>query len=166
MDSQEILWTIWMVIFTPTFLLIKILYWPVSILLNIILALLSPVFYTVSYCLKPFVYVYNILPRLKPLYLFFGSAAFVGILAGVALLLTSNVLTSVTGMQRDERDDDKQELIERDGSTGTATPVKRLEDLYSLQESEWQWLDKAPDSGRRRTPGLLGQIILEEDDDS
>lgn len=65
MDSQEILWTIWMVIFTPTFLLIKILYWPVSILLNIILALLSPVFYTVSYCLKPFVYVYNILPRLK-----------------------------------------------------------------------------------------------------
>lgn len=81
-------------------------------------------------------------------------------------MLTSNVLTSVTGMQREERDDDQQELIERDGSTGTATPVKRLEDLYSSQESEWQWLDKAPDSGRRRTPGLLGQIILEEDDDS
>ncbi len=95
----------------------------------------------------------------------FGSAAFVGILAGVALLLTSNVLTSVTGIQHDESDD-KQELIEYEGSTGTATPVKRLDDVYSSQESDWQWLDKAPDSRRRRTPGLLGQTILEEDDDS
>ncbi|OIW29861.1 hypothetical protein CONLIGDRAFT_348144 [Coniochaeta ligniaria NRRL 30616] len=165
MDWQSILWTTWMVIFTATFLLIKILYWPVSVLFSVILALLSPVFFTVQYCLRPFFYVYSILPRLQPLYLFFGSAAFVGILAGVALLLTSNILTSVTGMQYDERDD-KQELIEHEGSTGTATPVKRLDDVYSSQESEWQWLDKVPDSRRRRTPGLLGQTILEEDDDS
>lgn len=97
----------------------------------------------------------------------FGSAAFVGILAGVALLLTSTVLTSVTGMQQDETDD-KEGLVEQEheGSTGTATPVKRLDEAYSLQESDWQWLDKAPDSRRRRTRGLLGQTILEEDDDS
>lgn len=65
MDWRSVLWKIWMVIFTPTFFLIKILYWPVSALCNIILALLSPVFYTIQYCLRPFVYVYSILPRLQ-----------------------------------------------------------------------------------------------------
>ena len=65
MDWQTVLWTVWMVIFTPTFLLVKILYWPVRILCNVILTLLSPVFYTVQYCLSPFVYVYNVLPRLQ-----------------------------------------------------------------------------------------------------
>jgi len=65
MDWQTVLWTIWMIIFTPTFLLIKILYWPVSILISAILVLLSPVLYTVRYCLAPFLYVYSILPRLQ-----------------------------------------------------------------------------------------------------
>jgi len=65
MDWQTVLWTTWMVIFTPTFLLVKILYWPVRILFNVILTLLSPVFYTVHYCLSPFVYIYKILPRLQ-----------------------------------------------------------------------------------------------------
>lgn len=67
-------------------------------------------------------------------------------------------------MQPDERDDG-QEQIRYETSTGTATPVKRLDETYSSQESDWQWLDKTPDSRRRRTPGLLGQTILEEDDD-
>lgn len=71
-------------------------------------------------------------------------------------------------MQRDKRDDySRQEPVKYESSTGTATPVKRLDEVYSSQDSDWQWLDKAPDSRRRtRTPGLLGQIILEEDDDS
>lgn len=54
-----------MIIFTFTFLLVRILYWPVSILFDVILVLLSPVFYTVRYCLAPFFYVYSILPRLQ-----------------------------------------------------------------------------------------------------
>jgi hypothetical protein len=72
-------------------------------------------------------------------------------------------------MQRgDERDDERREhYVIYESSTGPATPVRgRLDDVYSSQESDWQWLDKAPDSrGRRKTPGLLGQTILEEDDD-
>jgi hypothetical protein len=67
-------------------------------------------------------------------------------------------------MQRDERDE-RQESVKYEASTGTATPVKRLDEVYSSQESDWQWLDRTPDSRRRRTPGLLGQTILEEDDD-
>ncbi|KAJ9157126.1 hypothetical protein NKR19_g3884 [Coniochaeta hoffmannii] len=171
MDWQTVLWTTWMVIFTPTFLLVKILYWPVRILFNVILTLLSPVFYTVHYCLSPFVYIYKILPRLQPLYLYFGSAAFVGILAGAVLLFASKILTSVAGMQREARDARRDALVKyEEASTGSATPpVKRLDDVvYSSQELDWQWLDKASDSSRRRsrTPGLLGQTILEEDDDS
>ena len=96
----------------------------------------------------------------------FGSAAFLGLVAGGILLLTSSVLTSATGMQDDEREDDRRESIAYDVSTGTTTPVKRLDDIYSSQESDWQWLDKTPDARRRRTTGLLGQTILEEDDDS
>ena len=78
-------------------------------------------------------------------------------------------------MQREARDarGGGEALVkyEEASSTGPATPVKsRLEDVvYSSQESDWQWLDKAPDSSSRRrsrTPGLLGQTILEEDDDS
>lgn len=65
MDWQTVLWTIWMVIFTPTFFLIKILYWPVSTLFRVILVLLSPVFATVQFCLRPCVYVWTVLPRLK-----------------------------------------------------------------------------------------------------
>jgi hypothetical protein len=86
-------------------------------------------------------------------------------LAGIALLLTSTVVTSITGKHYDERDD-RRGLSKGEGSTGTATPVKRLDEAYSSQESDWQWLGKAPDSRRRRTPGLLAQTILEEDDDS
>lgn len=101
----------------------------------------------------------------------FGSAAFVGILAGAVLLFASKILTSVAGMQREARDARRDALVKyEEASTGSATPpVKRLDDVvYSSQELDWQWLDKASDSSRRRsrTPGLLGQTILEEDDDS
>ncbi|KAB5575905.1 hypothetical protein GE09DRAFT_608939 [Coniochaeta sp. 2T2.1] len=168
MDWKSVLRTTWMIVFTPTFFLVKILYWPILKLSNVVLTLLSPVFYTVRLCLAPVSYVYNVLPRFQPLYIFFGSAAFLGLLAGGILLLTSSVLTSATGMQDDEREDDdrRRESITYEVSTGTATPVKRLDDIYSSQESDWQWLDKTPDARRRRTPGLLGQTILEEDDDS
>jgi len=67
-------------------------------------------------------------------------------------------------MQNDEKHDGHRR-IEYADSTGTATPVKGFDEAYSSQESDWQWLDKKPDSRRRRTPGLLGQTILEEDDD-
>ncbi|KAB5563393.1 hypothetical protein GE09DRAFT_1219952 [Coniochaeta sp. 2T2.1] len=167
MDWKSVLRTTWMVILTPTFFVVKILCWPILRLSNAVLTLLSPVFYTGKLCLAPFVYFYSVLPRFQPLYIFFGSAAFLGLLAGGILLLTSSVLTSATGMQDAEReDDDRRESITYEVSTGTATPVKRLDDIYSSQESDWQWLDKTPDARRRRTPGLLGQTILEEDDDS
>lgn len=65
MDWSKVLWTIWMVIFTPTFFIIRLLYWPVSVLFKAILTLLSPVLYTVQYCLRPLVYAYSIIPRLQ-----------------------------------------------------------------------------------------------------
>jgi hypothetical protein len=65
MDWRTVLWTIWLIIFTPTFIIFKILYWPIRILWGAILTLLSPVFYTIRYFFGPFVYLYSILPRLK-----------------------------------------------------------------------------------------------------
>lgn len=77
-------------------------------------------------------------------------------------------MQSITGLHEEESDDTRG-LARRERSSGTATPVKRLDEAYSSQDSDWQWLEKAAgpnDSRRRRTPGLLAQTILEEDDDS
>lgn len=74
-------------------------------------------------------------------------------------------------MHRDEREENRAgrlEPVKYEASTATSTPVKQLDEVYSSQDSDWQWLDKAPPDSRRRsrTPGLLAQTILEEDDDS
>lgn len=88
-------------------------------------------------------------------------------------MLTSTVLSTVTGMHNEESSRDEQVMVGRaEGgrdSPGTATPtgIKRLDEHYSSQESDWQWLEKTPPGpGRRRKQGLLAQTILEEDDDS
>lgn len=96
-------------------------------------------------------------------------------MAGIGLLLTSAVIKSVTGMQNEDasRNEQRQLTGKRDRSTspdsGAPTGIKRFDEPYSSQESDWQWLEKTPgpgDSRRRRKPGLLAQTILEEDDDS
>jgi hypothetical protein len=89
------------------------------------------------------------------------------------VLLTSAVIKAVTGMQKDDtRRNEHQLTSKRDRSTSpdieTPTGIKRFDEPYSSQESDWQWLETpGPGDGRRRRkPGLLAQTILEEDDDS
>jgi hypothetical protein len=88
-------------------------------------------------------------------------------------MLTSTVLSTVTGMHNEESSRDEQVMVRRleggrdsPGTQTTPTGIKRLDEPYSSQESDWQWLDKTPGPGRRRKQGLLAQTILEEDDDS
>lgn len=96
----------------------------------------------------------------------FGSAAFVGLVAGLMLQLTSTTFVSLLGMQpgQDEslRYPTRRQL--------EARPSMKLLDDASSQDSDWQWLDKTAVHGpgmtrRRRAPGLTAQTILEEDDD-
>jgi hypothetical protein len=65
MDWQAVLWTTWMVIFTPTYFLIRLLWWPVTRVFDITLTLLAPVIYTGKVFIAPFFYVYSILPRVQ-----------------------------------------------------------------------------------------------------
>ncbi|RKU45945.1 hypothetical protein DL546_004337 [Coniochaeta pulveracea] len=175
MDWQSVLYTTWMVVFVPTYFLMRLLWWPFTTLYRFTLTLFSPVIYTLRVLVSPFFYLYNSLPRLQPLYIFFGSAAFLGVMAGVGVLFTSTVIASVTGMRNGETNSHERRQLssKRDRSTspdtGTPTGIKRLDEPYSSQESDWQWLEKTPgpgDSRRRQKPGLLAQTILEEEDDS
>lgn len=99
----------------------------------------------------------------------FGVAAFVGIIAGTSLHATSGVIVAIFGL---DEESGRAVVVRRKATSGSgaSTPAefKRLEELPSSQESEWQWLERAPESStrRRRTQGLLSQTILEEDDNS
>ncbi|KAK3945046.1 hypothetical protein QBC46DRAFT_372609 [Diplogelasinospora grovesii] len=104
--AEEVFWTAWSVIssiisfITGSVLYIVrflwvVLWWPVSAILGILLILLSPVTYTLQFLISPVWWVVAAAPRLEPLYIFFGTAAFVGVLSGLFLSLTSLFLSSV-----------------------------------------------------------------------
>jgi len=87
----------------------------------------------------------------------FASAAFVGIVAGVILALTSSVVTSVFGMTESD------EELSRPSTADSLRLVKREES--SSYETDWNLL--SPTKRKKgKGQGLLSQVIHEEDDDS
>ena len=88
----------------------------------------------------------------------FGTAASVGIVAGIVLSMSSSLITTRLGMQ-----DDEQEFPEKTYRPGSAYTHEES----SSNEADWAWLSEAASSSRRRAAsGLLSQTIHEEDDDS
>ncbi|EPE09660.1 hypothetical protein F503_07436 [Ophiostoma piceae UAMH 11346] len=71
--------------------------WPVARLLDILRVLLSPVTYTLSYTLIPLNAVLGFLARLR-----LGSAAFIGILAGLVLKFASDYIVVVLSLDSDK----------------------------------------------------------------
>lgn len=89
----------------------------------------------------------------------FGTAAAVGILAGVILGVFSPLVTSQLGMADNPRDRrrSKKRYLEESAAT---TPGES-----SSNETDWQWLEPSP-TRRRPAGGLLSQTIHEEDGSS
>ncbi|WAO93714.1 Hypothetical protein NCS54_01126900 [Fusarium falciforme] len=132
---------------------------PLGFVKNVILVLLAPLFYIISYSLAGVRAVVDFLVSLEPLYTFFGAAAGVGIFAGIALAICSSLITTHLGMQDD---DTTSERLASKQSLTIDTSSRRDS---SGNELEWQWLD-SPSHRRRPAGGLLSQTIHEEDDDS
>lgn len=96
-----------------------------------------------------------------------ACAAFIGIIAGIVIGLTSGLLTNVLGMH----DQPKQEPIDDYSSeSASMTPLSstptmrssRADDSSSFED--WMLLDSIPRSRRKRSAGLVTQTILEETD--
>ncbi|KAM0343288.1 hypothetical protein ACHAPU_008738 [Fusarium lateritium] len=133
---------------------------PLSLIANVLLTVFAPALYLFSYAVAGVRSVWAFFASLEPLYTFFGAAAGVGILVGIALAIFSSLITSYLGMQNEDptskRPASKEDLLET---------RSRRDSQSSGTELDWQWLDS---SSQRRRPagGLLSQTILEEDDDS
>ncbi|OAA64614.1 hypothetical protein SPI_03261 [Niveomyces insectorum RCEF 264] len=78
--------------------------WPLTRLLGLLRFLLSPVTYTVSYAAAPVFALFRFLGQFWPLYPYLGSAAFIGILAGLALAFASKYVVVVLQLHADKRD--------------------------------------------------------------
>ncbi|KAK1770654.1 hypothetical protein QBC33DRAFT_528812 [Phialemonium atrogriseum] len=156
--------TTWAVLTTPALFLLRLTLIPVSALVRLLLFILSPVIYIVQYSLAPFYFVLRFLQALQPLYIFFGCAIVVGLLAGTVLQFTSRILVSVLGW-----DDDSGTIAKPASKVRVGVwKGKEEEDEEESSPSDWAWPEMKPKlkTRRRKTPGLTGQTILEEDDDS
>ncbi|KAM5377476.1 hypothetical protein ACJZ2D_005015 [Fusarium nematophilum] len=134
----------------------RLILFPLSLVANLLLVLFAPAIYIASYSLAGLRMVFAFFASLE-----FGAAAGVGIFAGIALAISSSLITSYLGMQ----DDDDDMAFE-----GPASRHSLLLDTSSHRDSsgtdiDWQWLD-SPGHRRRPAAGLLSQTIHEEDDDS
>ncbi|RGP76839.1 hypothetical protein FLONG3_5045 [Fusarium longipes] len=154
----------WSALFLRIFAIIsfpfRLILFPLSIVSNILLTVFAPAIYLFSYAAAGVRSVWAFLAGLEPLYTFFGAAAGVGIMAGVAIAIFSSVITSYLGMQSNDLDEkrsaSKESLLETSS---------RRDSLSSDTDLGWQWLDSSS-SRRRPTSGLLSQTIHEEEDDS
>jgi hypothetical protein len=110
------------------------------------------------------------LNRLQTLYIYLGVAAVIGLLTGSILHLSSTIILSLFNLSPGPEKSSRSAA-----SVRAAREQKKLEDAWqsssskggdsSLEKRYAEWLEK--DVGKRRgSGGLIGQTILEEDDDS
>jgi hypothetical protein len=107
-------------------------------------------------------------------YIYLGVAALVGVLTGSILHLSSTVLISLFNLNHSVKDEGRSAA-----SVRAARSQKKLEDAWgrsilkgetrakedaAIEEKYAVWLEKSSTTGPG--DGLLGQTILEEDDDS
>ncbi|RDW70246.1 hypothetical protein BP5796_08643 [Coleophoma crateriformis] len=124
-------------------------------------------------CLSPDTFPGREADAPKTLYIYLGIASFIGLISGSILYFSSTVLVSLFHLESVPEDKGRTAA-----SVRAAREQKKLEEawqsssLNSEQTTRWKadtsmqkWLEK--DAERRRDErGILGQTILEEDDDS
>lgn len=89
-----------------------------------------------------------------------------GLLAGTVLQFTSRILVSVLGW-----DDDSGTIVKPASKVRVGVWKGKEEEDEESSPSDWAWPEETKPkpklkTRRRKTPGLTGQTILEEDDDS
>ncbi|KIH88652.1 hypothetical protein SPBR_07662 [Sporothrix brasiliensis 5110] len=122
--------------------------WPLVQLFSLLRFLLSPVTYTLSYVAAPLVAFVSFLGRLRPLYTYLGSAAFIGIVTGLVLNFASRYVFVILRLDESaepkadgelESDADADDGLEADG--GKISPVGKQS--WQKQRPARQLSDKA-----------------------
>ncbi|KAI9826879.1 MAG: hypothetical protein M1832_005818 [Thelocarpon impressellum] len=147
--------------------------------------LLSPLTHLLSYIMYAALLPLRLLARLETLYVYLGVAVLVGLASGTLLHLSSGTLVAALDLRARPGEDEAprstySSSIDARRARRAAVRAKRQQagDLPSpgspeglrhggldvgLKREYADWLDK--DRGRKRE-GLLGQTILEEEDDA
>ncbi|KAL3425612.1 hypothetical protein PVAG01_02402 [Phlyctema vagabunda] len=159
----------------PT-LITSILYYtflPVITVFGWLLIPLAPLLHLGSYFLATAMLPLRIAAKFETLYIYLGVAAFVGLFTGSLLHLSSTMLVSVFNLHPTPEEPGRSAA-----SVRAAREKKKLDEAWlssasmpvgeptrlNSDTSMQKWLEK--DAGRRREDtGVLGQTILEEDDD-
>lgn len=149
---------------------------PFTTILGWLLAALSPILHLGNYIISGLLLPLRLIAKFETLYIYLGVAAVIGLITGSLLHLSSVVLVSVLNLTPIP-----EEIGRSAASVRSAREQKKLEEVWQSSKAQadqarWrsdtsterkyaEWLEK--DIGKRREEqGVLGQTILEEDDDS
>jgi len=149
---------------------------PFITVLGWLLVLLAPVGHLGNYLLSGMLLPVTLLAKFETLYIYLGVAAVIGLVTGSILHLSSTLLISMLNLSPLP-----EETQRSAASVRAAREQKKLEDAWqssavesdqprwkvdiSMEAKHGDWSEKDA-TKRREDHGLLGQTIIEEDDDS
>ncbi|KAH8725981.1 hypothetical protein GQ44DRAFT_739171 [Phaeosphaeriaceae sp. PMI808] len=161
------------------FLVLYIIWWPISHLFHAILVLLSPLWTLITFLLLPFIHLAHTLvtiitfpfsaqwlDRIETLYIYLGIAGLIGCITGSLIFILFKFLSSTLNIESGSA------IMPRPRDQGRTTAQfrasQRTKQEVVIQQQQKQELppspvvlDKVP--GPRRK-GLLSQAIIEEED--
>ncbi|TVY14719.1 hypothetical protein LARI1_G006877 [Lachnellula arida] len=157
---------------------------PIKLLFRALLILLAPVLHLGSYVFTGFILPLRLLAKFeaawliwrKTLYIYLGVAAVIGVITGSLLHIFSTVLISMFDLAAVPEDTGRtaasiraaREQKKLEGaweSSISKSDSARLKKDPSTRKQQTEWLESEL-SKRRENQFLLGQTIIEEDDDS
>ncbi|ROW15432.1 hypothetical protein VPNG_02328 [Cytospora leucostoma] len=120
--------------------LLRLALYPVAVLWSILLFILTPVIYTFRFILSPLFFVVRNFPRLEPIYIYFGSAAFVGITFGLIFTLTSSGIVSVLGLNDSPDQDQDNKKKKTSYANSSSSPYDHDQDA----QERYEWSKSPP----------------------
>ncbi|TVY55434.1 hypothetical protein LCER1_G002704 [Lachnellula cervina] len=149
---------------------------PIKLLFRALLILLAPVLHLGSYVFTGFMLPLRLLAKFETLYIYLGVAAVIGVVTGSLLHIFSTVLISMFDLAAVPEDTGRtaasiraaREQKKLEGaweSSISKSESARLKRDPSTRKQQTEWLESEL-SKRRENQLLLGQTIIEEDDDS
>ncbi|TVY33869.1 hypothetical protein LSUB1_G004672 [Lachnellula subtilissima] len=149
---------------------------PIKLLFHALFILLAPVLHLGSYVITGFMLPFRLLAKFETLYIYLGVAAVIGVITGSLLHIFSTVLISTFDLAAVPEDTGRtaasiraaREQKKLEGaweSSISKSESARLKNYPLTRKQQTEWLESEL-SKRRENQLLLGQTIIEEDDDS
>ncbi|KAF9881339.1 hypothetical protein CkaCkLH20_01489 [Colletotrichum karsti] len=137
---------------------LRLVWKPVALFINSMLILISPLILMGSFIIG---WCQGVLDFIASLQLACGAC--IGIVTGLTMSCTSQIITTVLGMH--DRGYQGPPSTPAPSTPSSERPGTGKTEDSSSYETDWQLLNKPPPKRRRTRPGLWSQTIHEEDDD-